>query len=60
MITISEILEAIEKAPADKKLETAQSLLDQYDGDDKALIEGDILATAINEQEADFFPQEEP
>lgn len=58
MITVDEIIRAIDEAPADKKLEKAQSLLEQYEGEDKALIEGDILATACNRQAATFDPSE--
>lgn len=50
MITIQDIFDAIEKAPPDKKLETAEEMLRQYEGDDKELIEPDILASACNQQ----------
>lgn len=58
MMTVDEILAAIEKAPAEQKLDVAQSLLDQYEGEDKGLIEGDILATACNGQAAVFLSEE--
>ena len=50
MITVEDIFDAIEKAPSAKKVETAEKMLDQYEGEDKDLIEPDILASAINVQ----------
>jgi len=52
MITVDDIFNAIEKAPASKKVETAEKMLDQYQGEDKELIEPDILSSAVNAQES--------
>lgn len=47
MPTVDEIFEAIEAAPPGDKVATAERMLAEYDGDDKDLIEPDVLETAF-------------
>lgn len=46
-MTVKDIFKAIALAPADKKVEVAEKMLDQYDGFDKELIAPDILSHAM-------------
>ena len=47
MITIDDISKAIADAPADRKVETAEKMLNEYKGGDKELIAPDIMSSAI-------------
>ena len=46
MMTRQDIFQAIADAPTDKKIQTAEKMLAQYDGDDKTLIAPDVLSHA--------------
>lgn len=45
-LTLDEIMEAVERAAPTDKVEVAERLLADYDGDDKELVEPDILSIA--------------
>lgn len=53
-LTLDEIMEAIEAAPNNEKVAVAERLMDQYEGDDKAVVEPDILSSAIVSTNWDF------
>lgn len=53
-LTIEEIVEAINAAPNPDKVPLAEKLMRQYEGDDKEIVEPDILAMAIASTSWDF------
>ena len=46
-MSLAEILEAIEATPPVDKVARAEELLAAYDGDDKYLVEPDVLSIAV-------------
>ena len=52
-MTLAEILEAVEAAAPSDKVGKAKELLAAYTGDDKELIEPDVLSLAVLGSQAD-------
>lgn len=50
MITVSDIVDAIKKAPPNQKIKTAEKMLEKYDGPDKKSVRSSVMATACNQQ----------